>query len=201
MRAKLGSLTAVTPRRLLALALMAGGLAAGIALGQATGTHTSTAAGSPCPLAEPAATVTSPCCGPPRAVPRAMTEPPPITIRCDPCGGYACTVPTVPTTPSPTPSAVPRLTIPKGGLAVRHGRFRVTCTMMGAVGECTVRVHRAGRRIGSGRRALVGGKARVTVKLVRAASASLARHRRFRARLTATAGGKHTTVTATLKSR
>jgi hypothetical protein len=186
----------VALRRFLALALVAAGLAAGLALGAATGSDTSTAATVyPCPLATP----TTPCCGPPLSAQRTVAGAAQAVPCPGPCGTNVCTLPE-PTVPVPAPAVAPKLTIPKGGLTVRRGRFKVTCTMSGVVGPCTVTARHTGKKIGSGHRNLGGGKARVTVKLLRAASTSLTRHRHMKARLTGTAGGKHTTVTATLKT-
>jgi hypothetical protein len=107
----------------------------------------------------------------------------------------------VPTVPQPTPLPTPQLTIPAGGLTVRHGRFKVTCTLAGASGgPCAVSARRSGQAIGQGSQALRNGRARVTVRLVVGGRAMLSqtRHHRMRARLIATAGGRTSTVTATL---
>lgn len=135
--------------------------------------------------------MTLPCCGPPRAAPDAP---------CPPCDATPCPVPTVPN-PSPPPAGAPRLTIPKHGLRVRHARFTVTCRLAGGHGACAVSATAGGRPLGRGSKRLRRGRARVTVKLAVAGQAMLnhARHRRLRAALSATAGGRTSTVIATLR--
>lgn len=174
-------------RRPLVLALLLAGLAAGILAGVSSGAPSSHAMG-PCPVA-PDATIPPPCCGPPREAP---------DIPC-PCV-TPCPVPTVPN-PSPAPAGAPRLTIPKHGFRVRHGRFRVTCRQRGGSGACAVTATNGYRIVGTGRRTLKDGRARVTVKLVVAGRAMLnhARHRRMRVALRATAGGLSSTRNATLR--
>jgi hypothetical protein len=185
----------VALRRPFALVLVLAGLAAGLALGAAAGSNTSTAAvATICPgLDQP----TMPCCGPPIAIADSMR-----VLPCPGCDVQPCPTIPQPTVPNPTPLPAPKLTIPRGGLTVRHGRFRVTCTLSGGSGPCAVTARRRGRKIGSGTARLSSGRARVTVKLLRAGSSALERTSRhhMQARLTAVAGGRRSTVTATLKT-
>jgi hypothetical protein len=184
----------VALRRPLVLALLLGGLVAGIIAGSSSGASSARPdLPAICPAGAAGAGVTIPCCGPPRAMPD-------VPCPRDPCTTGPCPAPTVPN-PTPPPAATPKLSIPAGGLRVRNGRFRVTCSLAGGSGRCTVAVRRHGRAIGHGSRLLAGGKARVTVRLVVAGRAMLARTARHRmqARLKATAGGRSTTVTATLR--
>jgi hypothetical protein len=188
----------VTARRLVVVALVLAGLGAGIAAG-APRAHPSIA--SPCPLAAGTVAPTLPCCGPPRATAQAVRAVPEVAdqIPCPgPCGTTPCTVPTV---PNPTPLPSPKLAIPRGGIRVRHGHFSVRCSLAGGSGPCGVTATAHRRRIGQGTKKLSSGRARVTVRLVVAGRAMLmsARHHTMRAKLTAVAGGRRTTATATLK--
>jgi hypothetical protein len=177
----------VALRRFFVLAVLVAGLAAGILAGVSSGAPRSHPS-IPCLLApgSQATTITIPCCGPPRAAP---DMPCPCVTPCP-----------VPTVPKPPPAGAPRLTIPKHGFRVRHGRFRVTCRLRGATGACAVTATNGGRIAATGRKTLKDGRARVTVKLVVAGRAMLnrARHRTMRVSLTATAAGRSSTQNATL---
>jgi hypothetical protein len=181
----------VALRRALVLALLVAGLTAGVLAGASSGAPSSHA-NIPCLLTPSSADIPPPCCGPPLAMSDAIPCP-------DPCV-TPCPVPTVPN-PPPPPAGAPKLTIPKHGFRVRHGRFRVTCRLKGGTGVCAVRASNGGRLVGTGIKTLKDGRARVTVKLVVAGRAMLnhARHRRMRVSLRATAGGRSSTVKATLR--
>jgi hypothetical protein len=186
------TLRVVALRRALVLAVLMAGLAAGILAGVSSGAP-SPHPNIPCLLASgwQDSTITIPCCGPQRAA---------SDVPCpNPCM-TPCPVPTVPS-PPPPPAGAPKLTIPKHGFRVRHGRFRVTCRLNGGSGACAVSATNGGRIVGRGHKTLTDGKARVTVKLLVAGRAMLNRapHRRMRVALRATAGGRSATRNATLR--
>ena len=180
--------------------LVLAGLGVGVVTGASGASKKTQTVATVCPLG--AGPPTLPCCGPPLATAQGVRAAPSVGDAIPPCPGpcgtTACTVPTV---PNPTPVPEPKLRIPKGGIRVNHGHFTVRCSLAGGSGPCAVTASAGGRKIGHGTKQLVGGQAKVTVRLVVAGRAMLTRasHHKMRAKLTGVAGGRTTTAVATLK--